>query len=263
MQFKALAKTVPALAWLLAVPAACPWYSGPWYLNHRLFFCEDRTLTNSVVCPLFHFDVACPSTTCHHGLKCLKLFPHGFFQSGFAVSPEGPGCPSKPAGVTTAPLDSPACSPFLKSLQRDSVFSPPCSVPPGYLLDFTLLPPCLTFCFALPTLLSSWFCSVAPRPAATNSPFGEFLCSAPQGALPLPSFTPLLPLVSGVTIQFGDSSSGMVAWEAVRRLSGGWAHLVHSEPLLWNCQRGPWHVPTSVLGTVWRREPKPSFILLV
>lgn len=64
----------------------------------------------------------------------------------------------------------------------------------------------------------------------------------------LSSFTLLFPLASGVTIQFGDGSSGKVAWEGVRRASGCWDHPVHGEPLLWNCQRGPWRVPTTSPG---------------
>lgn len=136
------------------------------------------------------------------------------------------------------------CSRFLKSLQSDFVFSTSCRVPLSYLLDFTSLPSCLIFCFGLCTLLPSWFCSVFPGLATTDSPFREFLCSAPQEALLLSLLMLLLPLASGITIQFGDSSSGMVAWEGVRRALGGWDHPVHGEPLLWNCQRGTWCVPT-------------------
>jgi len=60
-----------------------------------------------------------------------------------------------------------------------------------------------------------------PALAATNASFRGFLCSAPEEALLLSSFTLLLPLASGVIIQSGDSSSGMVAWEGVKRVWGG------------------------------------------
>lgn len=78
----------------------------------------------------------------------------------------------------------------------------------------------------------------------------------------LSCFKFLLPLPSGVTIQFGDSSSGMVAWRRVWRALVAETIQFMMNPFCETASVVPGMCQTSLLGAVWCGEPKPLFILL-